>query len=71
MAGPISMQARHEVVAPLAERYRSASGLEKSRLLDEIVNLTGWHRKHAIRALKVAVCCDARANHATHRPRRR
>ncbi len=65
------MQARHEVVAPLAERYRSASGLEKSRLLDEIVNLTGWHRKHAIRALKVAVCCDARANHATHRPRRR
>ena len=53
MAGPISMQARHEVVSAHFDRYRAGTRGEKSRLLDEIVRLTGWHRKHAIRALSL------------------
>src|SRR5262249_62304070 len=51
MAGKISMRARREVVAAVAERYRAASRLEKGRILDELCAVTGWHRKHAIRAL--------------------
>src|SRR5438128_4555860 len=53
MAGNISMGARREVVsAVVAERYRSAGRREKGRILDELTAVTGWHRKHAVRALR-------------------
>jgi poly(3-hydroxybutyrate) depolymerase len=48
MAGRISMGARREVVSAVTERYRS----EKGRILDELCATTGWHRKHAVRALR-------------------
>ena len=51
MAGRISMGARREVLAAVAERYRSAGRREKGRILDELTATTGWHRKHAVRAL--------------------
>jgi hypothetical protein len=51
MAGNISMGSRREVVSAVAERYRTARRIEKSRILNELCALTGWHRKHAIRAL--------------------
>jgi hypothetical protein len=51
MAGKISLGARREVVAAVAERYRSVNRSEKGRVLDELCAVTGWHRKHAIRAL--------------------
>jgi hypothetical protein len=54
MAGRISMGARREVVLAVAERYRAAGRNEKGRILDELTATTGWHRKHAIRALSVA-----------------
>lgn len=52
MAGPISLAERREVTAVVAERYRSASRREKGRILDELIATTGWHRKHAVRALR-------------------
>ena len=34
------------------ERYRSAKRAEKGRILDALCATTGWHRKHAVRALR-------------------
>jgi hypothetical protein len=36
----------------IGERYRSVSRIEKCRILDEFVAVTGYHRKHAIRVLR-------------------
>jgi hypothetical protein len=47
LAGTISMGARREVLAAVAERYRAAGRCEKGRMLDELCATTGWHRKHA------------------------
>jgi hypothetical protein len=52
MARKISMGARREVVSAVTERYRSAKRAEKGRILDALCATTGWHRKHAVRALQ-------------------
>jgi hypothetical protein len=54
MAGTISMGARLEVLAAVADRYRAATRREKGRMLDELCATTGWHRKHAVRALSAS-----------------
>src|SRR3954470_2200567 len=62
MAGRISMGARREITAAVVGRYRSAGGrADKGRILDELCAVTGWHRKHAVRALAhVAISSEAR-----------
>ena len=45
------MSARREITAAVAERYRLAVRVAKGRILDELCKVTGWHRKHAVRAL--------------------
>ena len=56
------MGARREVLSAVAERYWSARRVEKGRILDALCRTTGWHRKHAVRALAshVAISPEAR-----------
>ncbi len=46
------MATRDELVAAVAERYARSSRLERGRILDEFVAVTGHHRKHAMRLLR-------------------
>lgn len=39
------------MVRVIGERYRSSPAPERTRILDEFVAATGYHRKHAIRVL--------------------
>jgi hypothetical protein len=43
---------RRELIDAVAARYRTAGRDEKKEILDEFVKVTGFHRKHAIRAVK-------------------
>ena len=51
MARWISMAGRTELLEAVSTRYGDATRLERSRILDEFVAVTGYHRKHAIRLL--------------------
>jgi hypothetical protein len=46
------MATRKELTSALAQRYRMANRTERSRILDEVVGLSGFHRKHAMRLLR-------------------
>ena len=51
----ISMATRDELVAAVSDRYGQASRAERGRILDEFTAVTGLHRKHAVRLLRVGV----------------
>lgn len=51
--GLISMATRDELVVALAGRYASSSRKDRGRILDEFAALSGLHRKHAMRLLRV------------------
>lgn len=51
----VSMNTRKEITKATRKRYQKASKMEKSRILDEVCKITGWHRKHAIRVLNKPV----------------
>ncbi len=60
----LSVKSRRELMNSLGERYRAGSRDAKCRILDEFVAITGYHRKHAIRLLRlrsVAEVSTARA----------
>jgi hypothetical protein len=46
------MATRDELVAVVAERYARSDRVERGRILDEFVAVTGHHRKHAMRLLR-------------------
>jgi hypothetical protein len=48
----MSVTTRRELIDAVAARYRAAGRSQKKEILDEFVKVTGFHRKHAIRALK-------------------
>jgi hypothetical protein len=48
----ISVATRDELVAAIAGRYAQGDRVERSRILDEFAAVTGFHRKHAMRAAR-------------------
>src|SRR5690242_11452474 len=48
----ISMAARDELVAAVADRYARGDRGERGRILGEFAAVTGYHRKHAMRLLR-------------------
>ncbi len=47
----MSLDSRRELLAVTAPRYRTAQGAERSRILEEFVANTGYHRKYALTVL--------------------
>jgi hypothetical protein len=67
MMRQVSMTTRNELIRAVSARYRQSKRPDKCRILDEFVAVTGFSRKHAMRALRQGV--SAKANKA--RPGRR
>ena len=53
MGTKMTSGARAELTNVVRRRYRSASGAEKRKILDESIAVTGYHHKSAIRTLNV------------------
>src|SRR4051812_29321823 len=51
MGTKISKQTRRELLVALRERYVNTSKIEKTKILNEFIDIAGCHRKHAIRLL--------------------
>ena len=47
----MSLKSRRELLVVVAPRYRAACATERSRILDEFVASTGYHRKYALSLL--------------------
>ncbi len=62
------MATRRELIEAIAERYDTGTRIEKRKILDEFVEVTGFHRKHAIRALRKAVSIRGEAIGPAARP---
>jgi hypothetical protein len=48
----MSLKSKRELLEVLRPRYLKVNKVEKQKMLDEFTSATGYHRKHAIRALK-------------------
>ena len=65
--GRVSMAAKAELVAAIGDRYRASSRTERTKILDEFVAVTGYHRKHAIRLLRPKIGNGAAVERRIHR----
>jgi hypothetical protein len=59
MVNRISKHAREELIRALRERYRDSPRNQKTKILDEFSEVTGFHRKHAIRLLRGQAGCSS------------
>jgi hypothetical protein len=64
----LSMAQRKAVTKQMARRYVKATKIQKTRMLDELVAVTGWTRRHARRAITESLASTPRARPAP-RPR--
>ena len=66
-AGQVSTATKAELVAAIGDRYRASSRVERTKILDEFVAVTGYHRKHAIRLLRPKTGAVGTAVRRVHR----
>jgi hypothetical protein len=52
MATSISVSTRHDLLQAVHARYRAGTKDEKVHILDQVVAITGYHRKHVIRLMR-------------------
>ena len=64
----LSMAARRQITAAQLDRWPKATKAEKSAILDAVCQVTGWHRDHARKAIRLALADRARGGPA---PRKR
>lgn len=67
MAKAISGDVRQQLVGAIGKRYQGGTRVEKARILDEFVAVTGYHRKHAIRLLGSTASSARPVRRARHR----
>lgn len=65
------MASRREITKKFAREYAKAGKAEKSRMLDALVQATGWTRDHARRAIRHASTRKGAAGEQQRRPRPR
>jgi hypothetical protein len=52
MAKKLTMTTRDELLAALRDRYAKAGRTEKVRIINEFTEVSGYHRKHALRLVR-------------------
>jgi hypothetical protein len=70
MGSGLSMASRAEITAKFARAYVKASKADKRRILDQVVEVTGWSRDNARRRLTAAARPPGAGRQVAKRPRR-
>ena len=67
MATSVSVSTRHDLLQAVHARYRAGTKDEKPRILDQVVAITGYHRKHVIRLMRAPSTIAQAPRQAHHR----
>ena len=51
----LELAVRRQITKAMIKRYRKATKVEKSVILDQLCEVNGWHRDHARKALRLAM----------------